>query len=513
MNRRLATAVRLAFIAGLLTLPGCRKSPPAADGLPPTRKSAPIRDAWDIYFLQGNRIGYGHTNVVHGRQDGRQVVVTNSLNHLAVKREGQTTQEDIRVQSVETPEGRLIRFDTELRLGPSPIRSMGEVHGDQLVITTSSTGAAPPAGSSTSIPWLPNCGGPFAMEQSLLRKPMRPGERRELKSLMVGFNQIADVELDAKDFEPTKLLGGTYHLLRIDTVTRLPDGQKLDGIVWTDRMGDALKTYSQAMGLETYRAAKAEALEEAGAAELDLMPATMVKLKRPLPNAHHTQEVQYRISLDGGDPSGAFVAGPTQAIKPLDAQTALVTVYAIRPGQSDGNRHAPADPPTDDDLQPNSFIQSDDPKIRSDAAKAAGGETDPWRVAVALERYVHREVKNKNYSQAFATSAEVARSREGDCTEHAVFLAALARARDIPARVAVGLIYMPSAQAFGYHMWTEAHIDKRWIPIDGTLALGGIGAAHLKIAHSNLKGASIYSAFLPVVQIIGRLGIEVADAK
>ena len=50
-------------------------------------------------------------------------------------------------------------------------------------------------------------------------------------------------------------------------------------------------------------------------------------------------------------------------------------------------------------------------------------------------------------------------------------------------------------------MWTEVYIDKRWIPIDGTLALGGIGAGHLEIAHTNLQGASAYSAFLPVVQV------------
>ena len=57
-------------------------------------------------------------------------------------------------------------------------------------------------------------------------------------------------------------------------------------------------------------------------------------------------------------------------------------------------------------------------------------------------------------------------------------------------------------QAFFYHMWAEAYIDKRWIPIDGTLAQGGIGAAHLKIAQSSLKDATAYSAFLPVTQIL-----------
>ena len=72
---------------------------------------------------------------------------------------------------------------------------------------------------------------------------------------------------------------------------------------------------------------------------------------------------------------------------------------------------------------------------------------------------------------------------------------------------------MQGTSAFGYHMWTEVYIDKRWIPIDGTLALGGIGAGHLEIAHTNLEGASVYSAFLPVVQILGRLKIEIIDVR
>jgi hypothetical protein len=57
------------------------------------------------------------------------------------------------------------------------------------------------------------------------------------------------------------------------------------------------------------------------------------------------------------------------------------------------------------------------------------------------------------------------------------------------------------------------YVQGRWIPIDGTLALGGIGAAHLKIAHSNLKDASAFSVFLPVAQVLGHLSIEVVDAE
>ena len=145
------------------------------------------------------------------------------------------------------------------------------------------------------------------------------------------------------------------------------------------------------------------------------------------------------------------------------------------------------------------------------AKEAAGDETDPWKVAVALEAYVHRAVTMKDFSQALATASEVARNREGDCKGHAVYLAALARARKIPARVAVGLVYMPQSQTFGGHMWTEVYVAGRWIGLDGTLAKGGIGGGHLQLTHSPLAGAAAYNVFFPVMQVVGRLKVEVLD--
>jgi len=518
VKRNLAAFGWLVITAAVLPiLSSCSQSSPDAHGAPAAEGAAEAvapnkeRESWDILLLQGKRVGYAHTTARLVAESGRQILRTEDLARLSLRRGNDTVQQDIRSLSIETPDGKLLRFESEIGMGPATIRTTGQVKGDRLEIETTGAAAAP---AKTSIPWSADDAGPFATEQSLLRKPMQPGERRTLKVLMAEFQQVADVEMTAKGFEPCKLPTGTHELLRIETVARLANNQKIEQTEWADRTGDTLKTLMPAMGqLETYRASKAEALEKVDAAELDLLSSMMVKVEQPLSGGHRTKEVCYRVHLDGSDPASVFVTGPTQAVKSIDANTAEVTVYAIRPGQSGGNRSAPADPPTEDDLRPNVFVQSDDPLIVADAKKATGDEKDPWRVAVALERFVNREVKNKNFSQAFATAAEVAKSREGDCTEHAVFLMALCRACGIPARGVMGLVYLESQRAFFYHMWTEVYIDNRWIPIDGTLSLGGIGAAHLKIAQSNLKDATAYSSFLPVMQVMGRLSIKVIDAK
>ncbi|MCA9109995.1 MAG: transglutaminase domain-containing protein, partial [Planctomycetaceae bacterium] len=99
------------------------------------------------------------------------------------------------------------------------------------------------------------------------------------------------------------------------------------------------------------------------------------------------------------------------------------------------------------------------------------------------------------------------------CTEHAVLLAGMLRAKGIPSRVAVGLVYVARLSAFGGHMWTEAYLDGRWVPLDSTLGYGGIGAGHIKFADSSLSddGPSPITAFVPLVSSLGKMKIEVVQ--
>ena len=47
--------------------------------------------------------------------------------------------------------------------------------------------------------------------------------------------------------------------------------------------------------------------------------------------------------------------------------------------------------------------------------------------------------------------------------------------------------------------------------LDGTLAKGGIGGGHLQLTHSPLAGAAAYNSFLPVMQVVEQLKVEVLD--
>jgi transglutaminase-like putative cysteine protease len=80
-------------------------------------------------------------------------------------------------------------------------------------------------------------------------------------------------------------------------------------------------------------------------------------------------------------------------------------------------------------------------------------------------------IARKSMRRGFDLASQVARSHEGDCTEHAVFLAALLRHQKIPARVMFGMVllaYQGEVMAFG-HAWVEAWRGKRWEVADAAI--------------------------------------------
>lgn len=469
-------------------------------------------ETWDVILMQGAPLGYVHTVTRQVERDGQPLLEVEATQRMTIQRFGDQAAPGASFKSLETLDGRMIHFESQQQVGPTAQSARGEVSGGQLVIETSTTGKT----QSSSIPWSDGYGGLFAMEHSLLRKPLKPGEQRTVQALAPLFNQLVTYEFTAKDAEETRLLEGNQRLLRIDVQTRFGNGNTVRSIVWTDPKGEILKTRTDAFSWETYRTTKERALKGSGGSA-DLGLATIVRLEQPLANAHQTRRVRYEVSINGepgvpeNNPARIFPGGPGQQVQPITENTAELIVTAAKPAS--GPQVSPSTPPSDADRQPNNLVQSDNELVVQMAREAASGDTDSRRVALGLERYVKSNVRTKNFTQALATAADVAQTREGDCTEHAVLLAALARANGIPARVAIGLVYVPSLQGFGYHMWNEVYVEGDWLALDATLGQGGIGAAHIKLAHSSLAGGDAFTAFLPVAQVLGRLKIKVLEVQ
>lgn len=88
----------------------------------------------------------------------------------------------------------------------------------------------------------------------------------------------------------------------------------------------------------------------------------------------------------------------------------------------------------------------------------------------ALRESTGRAIANKTMARGWDFASVVARNGAGDCTEHAVLLAALARSVGRPARVVVGVLLADPGDgvaAFG-HAWAEIHDGAGWRRVDAT---------------------------------------------
>lgn len=464
------------------------------------------REEWHVVYVKGKWAGYVHEVERSGVEDSQPVVIIEMDSRTSMKRNDEDSEVTMKVSSVETADGRLISYRDESLIGASPTITTGRVEGRKLVLTTEVAGKT----SSRSLDWPKDAGGFAAPEQSLLRKPMQPGERRKIQYLVPMLNVLCTEEMEARDYETTEFMSGMKDLLRIDCNVSFDGGVSFESVRWTDPNGEMMKTEVWAMRQVSYRTTKEEALEKGSGSSLDIFDAALVSLSQPLENSRSLKRVRYRVELEKSDPAKQFTAGPTQHVKSTGAHSAEITVTSIDTHQPAGNGEGTL--PSDADRDPNDTIQSDDERIVRMAREAAADNETPTEIAVALEKFVYEKMKAKtNYKVAMATAADVVQTLEGDCTEHAMLLAALARASKIPARVAMGLVYAPRHQGFAYHMWTEMYLSGCWVPLDATLGEGVVPADHIKLADSNL--ANGMAGFLSLINVLGQLKIEVLEAE
>ncbi len=164
-----------------------------------------------------------------------------------------------------------------------------------------------------------------------------------------------------------------------------------------------------------------------------------------------------------------------------------------------------------------SYVNIDDPEIRRLAKDAAGDEKEPLKLVRRLRAFVSEHVDSKDLSIGFATASEVARSRQGDCSEHAVLMAALARACGLPARGVSGVVFAPRfagrSNVLVWHMWAQVWVGDRWVDADPALEQDDLDATHIAMGLVPFSDAGLAEMAMPIWNLIGRIKVEVVEVE
>jgi len=255
----------------------------------------------------------------------------------------------------------------------------------------------------------------------------------------------------------------------------------------------------KAGGLFNIRAEKEVVAKQLQGARVDMLAASAVRIDKPLGEPEHVRTL--RLGVGG---LGGFVV-PTSHRQRVRSQGDGTVVLELVRDHRIANPELLGDAERDKWLRSTPALQSSHESIRKVAKEIVGKETDAAKAARKLATWVFENLR-QTYAANASSALQVLENRAGDCSEHALLFAALARSAGIPARIVGGLVYAGDEfSLFGWHAWAEIHDGSQWVSVDPIMDQVYVDATHVKFS----EGSEDWSW----VNVAGRLKLEVLDVK
>jgi hypothetical protein len=261
---------------------------------------------------------------------------------------------------------------------------------------------------------------------------------------------------------------------------------------WIDETGGILKEEGL-LGLKQIRTTREGALQPLSASR-DFTRLAAVTPDRPIARVEGLKRLKLRIA--GIAPERL----PASDLRQVRNGAVLTITRESLPEERTSLELAPDLKPF---LAPAPMIQADAPRIRELAARlTADARTLRARIE-AIMTWMDANIQKRpvlSLPDALNTLAQ----GMGDCNEHAVLLAALARAAGIPAQIEAGLVYQRGR--FYYHAWNRVYLGG-WVTVDALKGQMPADATHIRLARGNLPEQ------MEILPMIGKLTIQIIDAE
>jgi hypothetical protein len=430
----------------------------------------PSDDTWMTVLLDGRKIGNMHMT---RRVEGNHVVSTQTLT-VELSRAGIKVGLSSRETDTETRQGKPLAFESRSSISGIENVVKGTIHDDACDVTTEVGGVR----QQRTIDWPKGALLSEGLRLAEGKAAMKRGERYTGLAFQAESVDAVEVVTTVGDSEQIDLPEGKRKLVRIEQLIKLP-GAPTTTTAWVDDEQDAKKMTMQLMGYELTMLACSQSCAQAPNQSADILTHALA----PAPAGLTPDALQHGVVIH---------VSPTQQ----QAELSFAATDEQHVSKSNGGfdlRIAPltsASPldveskPVAADSKPNAWLQSDAPEVRKLAEQGIGDAQEPLARMQNLETFVRGFIRNKNLSVGYASALEVAKNPEGDCTEHAVLLAALGRSVGIPTRVVDGLAYTNHYagvdHVFVPHAWAQAWINGKWQSFDA--ALMGFDAGHIALS-------------------------------
>jgi len=453
-------------------------------------------------FMEGKKVGHSvQSRVV---SDGK--VTTSETVSITISRLGIPLTIEMAESSIETVDGKPIGFEVVQQLGILTTKTTGTIGADGTVYLTTTS---PDSEQKSTFEWPKGAVMSEGLRLLTLKHGLKQGLEYSTKMFSPGMLQAVDAKVRIGAMQKVDLLGRVVPLTEVMTLLSMPGTGEIPSISYVDEELRPQKTITNIAGMqmEMIACAKEFALGENDV--LELIDKMFVTSPEPLGDLSRISAVSYLLAPIE-DANLVIPESDNQKVRRLEDGKVIVTVRPMAAPSGVKFPYKGKDKRILVALEPGRYVQSDHKQIIELGRQAIGNAKDVAEAIKRIESFVADYIENKSLSVGYASAAEVATSREGDCSEFAVLTAALCRAVGIPAQVVVGIAYVADFsgfEGFGGHAWVQAYAGDRWIGLDAAFksaGLGGYDAGHIALAVGNGEPAD----FLNIASVLGQFKIE-----
>lgn len=449
-----------------------------------TAEIGETREEWLGIFLQGQRIGYSFSKITCTDAG----LTVESITEMVLLMMNQERSLSTHLYAHTDPDYTLKDFIMEIKTPDHPSKLEGVIRGNKLILTLYSQGT--PQTQEIMLSEKPYF--PEAIEEVIRKKGLQPGDEIAIPYFDPTTQSSTHARIKMIGRESVDVQGKSVEALRIEL-----EYMGIQSLLWLDDDFRLVKESSPAMGLEMIPLTREQALAEIAPADVfDLLSFFAVRLDQPILNLDSLTSITLALKnisfedLDLEDDYQKIINTQPLTIK-IDRAKLNTLGDMILPIQEHQEY-----------LKPSVYIQSTDPQIMAKAQEFSRGSTDAKTVTANLVHGVYSYLR-KNPTASLPSAIDVLQTREGDCNEHAILFAALARAVGIPTKIYVGLVNLDGSSYF-YHAWCAVWLGA-WVPVDPTFDQFPADPAHLKLKEGEIGEQA------KVLKVVGNLTIDIIN--
>ncbi len=427
------------------------------------------KESWMTISQKDRKIGYSHRRI-SPHDDGYSL---SESTHMRINTMGMVQDIHVRTTGELNADMSLVAFSFDLQSSLFHFKLHGRQADGMLTVFSGEHEIN-----------IPVEGGLFLTSSALdaaLSTDMKPNDVRRFLIFDPSTMGQRPVQITMEGNEVLTIMGRTIESRRM-SIEFMGTSQT----AWIAEDGTVLREEGL-LGLRLEQATEADALDGlALTSSTDLVEMVSIYPEGRMDNPLTLARLTLKIT---GIPEHNALDGGRQSYKDGILVVAKETVPAPGLAGADINRF----------VEPTAFIQSDHPDIGRIVSEIVSPEDSPGVKADKIMNWIYANI-DKRPVLSVPNALETLKNRVGDCNEHAVLMAAMARAAGIPAQIEAGLVYMRGR--FYYHAWNAIYLG-RWITVDALLGQMPADVTHLRIVRGEPDKQ------IDLIGIIGKVGIEI----